>query len=252
MGSFMVMGLIGLIVASLVNMFLHSTGLQFGISILAVVIFAGLTAWDTQAIKEMYFAGDGYETSRRSRSRRAAPLPRLHQHVPGAADADRTQAATADTQRARKYNQAPVRIARAGVFLFERFLRGSAMGSMGRLRVAAASVARLALAGGARGGRTQDRRRQGLRVPRACGQALRRHLGGPALVDAPKGGAPGGDTATGVMIDFTFEGDKNFAPKYATATVDLTQTSHSGQQIVTHKAFTNFIFGADGVEHKAV
>ena len=65
-------------------------------------------------------------------------------------------------------------------------------------------------------------------------------------------GAPGGDTATGVMIDFTFEGDRNFSPKYAVATVDLTQTSHSGQQIVTHKAFTGFRFGDDGVEHKAV
>ncbi|MGC2787586.1 MAG: Bax inhibitor-1/YccA family protein [Roseiarcus sp.] len=61
MGSFMMMGVIGLIVASLLNLFLHSTGLQFGISLLAVVIFAGLTAWDTQAIKQMYFAGDSYE-----------------------------------------------------------------------------------------------------------------------------------------------------------------------------------------------
>ena len=61
MGSFMMMGVIGLIVASLLNLFLHSSGLQFGISVLAVVIFAGLTAWDTQSIKEMYFAGDGYE-----------------------------------------------------------------------------------------------------------------------------------------------------------------------------------------------
>jgi uncharacterized protein len=61
MGSFMMMGVIGLIVAGLLNMFLHSTGLQFGISLLAVVIFAGLTAWDTQAIKQMYFSGDSYE-----------------------------------------------------------------------------------------------------------------------------------------------------------------------------------------------
>jgi len=77
-------------------------------------------------------------------------------------------------------------------------------------------------------------------------------LTGPALVDAPRGGAPGGDSATGVMIDFTFLGDKNFAPKYAVATVDLTQTGHSGQQVVTHKAFTGFRFGEDGVEHKAI
>jgi hypothetical protein len=73
-----------------------------------------------------------------------------------------------------------------------------------------------------------------------------------SLVDVPRGGAPGGDTATGVLLDFTFEGDKNAAPKYATAIVDLTQTGHSGQQVVTHKAFTNFIFGPDGLEHKAV
>ena len=77
-------------------------------------------------------------------------------------------------------------------------------------------------------------------------------VGNDALVDAPNGGAPGGDTATGLLLDFTFEGDKNVAPKYATATVDLTQTGHSGQQVITHKAFTHFIFGADGVEHKAV
>jgi hypothetical protein len=75
---------------------------------------------------------------------------------------------------------------------------------------------------------------------------------GQSLVDAPKGGALGGDTATGVLLDFTFEGDKNASPKYATAIVDLTQTGHSGQPVVTHKAFTNFIFGPDGIEHKAV
>ena len=73
-----------------------------------------------------------------------------------------------------------------------------------------------------------------------------------SLVDAPRGGALGGDTATGVLLDFTFAGDKNASPKYATAVVDLTQTGRSGQQVVTHKAFTNFIFGADGIEHKAV
>ncbi len=61
-GSFMFMGLIGIILASLVNIFLHSSGLQWAISMLAVVIFSGLTAWDTQAIKQMYYAGDAYET----------------------------------------------------------------------------------------------------------------------------------------------------------------------------------------------
>ena len=54
MGSFLVMGLLGLVIASLVNLFLHSSGLQWALSFLSVGIFAGLTAWDTQSIKEMY------------------------------------------------------------------------------------------------------------------------------------------------------------------------------------------------------
>jgi hypothetical protein len=54
MGSFMFMGLIGLIIASLVNIFLKSTGLDWAISVIGVIVFAGLTAWDTQRIKEMY------------------------------------------------------------------------------------------------------------------------------------------------------------------------------------------------------
>jgi FtsH-binding integral membrane protein len=53
-GSFLVMGLFGLILAMVVNMFLKSTGLDFAISAIGVLIFAGLTAWDTQRIKEMY------------------------------------------------------------------------------------------------------------------------------------------------------------------------------------------------------
>jgi FtsH-binding integral membrane protein len=60
-GSFMFMGLIGIILASLVNIFLHSTGLQFAISVIGVIVFVGLTAWDTQRIKEMYAAGDSAE-----------------------------------------------------------------------------------------------------------------------------------------------------------------------------------------------
>jgi FtsH-binding integral membrane protein len=58
MGSFLFMGLIGIVIASLVNMFLASPGLQFAISIIGVIVFTGLTAWDTQRIKEVYFAGD--------------------------------------------------------------------------------------------------------------------------------------------------------------------------------------------------
>ena len=53
-GSFLVMGLIGLIVASIVNIFLASSALQFAISVIGVLIFAGLTAYDTQQIKNEY------------------------------------------------------------------------------------------------------------------------------------------------------------------------------------------------------
>ncbi|WP_421415089.1 Bax inhibitor-1/YccA family protein [Agrobacterium tumefaciens] len=58
MGSFLIMGLFGLIIASIVNIFLASSALQFAISAIGVLIFAGLTAYDTQKIKEMYFDGD--------------------------------------------------------------------------------------------------------------------------------------------------------------------------------------------------
>lgn len=54
MGSFMIMGLFGLIIAMIVNIFLASSALQFAISAIGVLIFAGLTAWDTQKIKNMY------------------------------------------------------------------------------------------------------------------------------------------------------------------------------------------------------
>ena len=57
-GSFLFMGLIGIIIAMLVNLFLASSALQFAISVIGVLIFAGLTAYDTQQIKEMYYAGD--------------------------------------------------------------------------------------------------------------------------------------------------------------------------------------------------
>ena len=58
-GSFLFMGLIGIILAGLVNLFIHSSALQFAISVIGVVVFVGLTAYDTQRIKEMYFEGDG-------------------------------------------------------------------------------------------------------------------------------------------------------------------------------------------------
>jgi len=57
-GSFLIMGLFGLIIAMVVNFFLKSSGLDFVISAAGVLIFAGLTAWDTQKIKEMYDVND--------------------------------------------------------------------------------------------------------------------------------------------------------------------------------------------------
>jgi FtsH-binding integral membrane protein len=55
MGSFLAMGVIGILIAMVVNMFLQSTGLQLAISILGVLIFAGLTAYDTQRLKQEYY-----------------------------------------------------------------------------------------------------------------------------------------------------------------------------------------------------
>jgi FtsH-binding integral membrane protein len=57
-GSFLFMGLIGLVIASLVNIFLQSSGLYWVISVVGVLIFVGLTAYDTQSIKEMYDVND--------------------------------------------------------------------------------------------------------------------------------------------------------------------------------------------------
>jgi len=55
-GSFLFMGLIGLLIASLVNMFLQSSMMQWVLSVIGVLIFTGLTAYDTQKIKESYSA----------------------------------------------------------------------------------------------------------------------------------------------------------------------------------------------------
>jgi uncharacterized protein len=64
-GSFLFMGLIGIILASLVNLFVASTALQFAVSVIGVLIFAGLTAYDTQQIKEMYSVNDDGSVSGR-------------------------------------------------------------------------------------------------------------------------------------------------------------------------------------------
>lgn len=66
MGSFMMMGLFGLIIASVVNIFMQSSAMQFAISAIGLLIFAGLTAWDTQRLKLQYdhIAGDTAALSR--------------------------------------------------------------------------------------------------------------------------------------------------------------------------------------------
>jgi FtsH-binding integral membrane protein len=62
-GSFLFMGLIGIMIASLVNLFLGSSALQFAISIIGVLVFTGLTAYDTQSIKEQYAESFGHEAN---------------------------------------------------------------------------------------------------------------------------------------------------------------------------------------------
>ena len=65
LGAFLFMAVFGLVLASLVNMFMHSSGFQFGLSVLSILIFSGLTAYDTQVIKEFYYAGDDSHTLNR-------------------------------------------------------------------------------------------------------------------------------------------------------------------------------------------
>jgi uncharacterized protein len=59
MGNFMFMGLIGIVIAGLVNIFLASSALQFAISVIGVVVFTGLTAWDMQRLKSEYYEYGG-------------------------------------------------------------------------------------------------------------------------------------------------------------------------------------------------
>jgi FtsH-binding integral membrane protein len=64
-GSLLIMGLIGVIIASIVNIFLGSSALQFAISVIGIIVFVGLTAWDTQSIKEQYASSlDGESTQK--------------------------------------------------------------------------------------------------------------------------------------------------------------------------------------------
>jgi uncharacterized protein len=67
-GSFLMMGVIGIVIASIVNLFLASSGLQFAISVIGVLLFSALTAYDTQRLKHMYdyVAGDTVAAGRAS------------------------------------------------------------------------------------------------------------------------------------------------------------------------------------------
>jgi len=65
LGSFFFMGVIGLVIAMVVNMFLQSSAMAFAISAIGVLLFTGLTAYDTQNIKSMYVENDGHEIARK-------------------------------------------------------------------------------------------------------------------------------------------------------------------------------------------
>lgn len=64
-GSFLIMGLIGVVIASIVNIFLGSSMLQFAVSVIGILVFLGLTAWDTQTIKEQYAENAGAEANQK-------------------------------------------------------------------------------------------------------------------------------------------------------------------------------------------
>ena len=64
-GSFLIMGLIGVVIASIVNIFLGSSMLQFIVSVVGILVFLGLTAWDTQTIKEQFAENNGAEANQK-------------------------------------------------------------------------------------------------------------------------------------------------------------------------------------------
>jgi FtsH-binding integral membrane protein len=64
-GSFLIMGLIGVVIASLVNLFIVSSALQLVVSVVGIIVFVGLTAWDTQSIKERYAENFPIETKQK-------------------------------------------------------------------------------------------------------------------------------------------------------------------------------------------
>lgn len=65
-GSFLIMGLLGLVLAGVVNVFLGSSALGFAVSVIGVIVFTGLTAWDTQRIREMYLETAGHDQRARA------------------------------------------------------------------------------------------------------------------------------------------------------------------------------------------
>lgn len=73
-GSFLIMGLWGLIIASIVNLFMRSTGLSYAVSIISVLIFTGLTAFDTQTIRQTYYMQDSADMAGRKAIRGALSL----------------------------------------------------------------------------------------------------------------------------------------------------------------------------------
>lgn len=64
-GSFLIMGLVGVVIASIVNIFLGSSMLQFIVSVVGIIVFLGLTAWDTQSIKEQFAENNGAEANQK-------------------------------------------------------------------------------------------------------------------------------------------------------------------------------------------
>jgi uncharacterized protein len=64
-GAFLIMGLIGVMIASIVNIFLGSTALQFAVSVIGIIVFVGLTAYDTQNIKEQFAANYDQESQQK-------------------------------------------------------------------------------------------------------------------------------------------------------------------------------------------
>jgi len=65
MGSLLMMGLIGVVIASVVNIFIGSSALQFAVSVIGIIVFTGLTAWDTQTIKEQYAENHSAESQQK-------------------------------------------------------------------------------------------------------------------------------------------------------------------------------------------